>query len=240
MAYKLDFEGSNDVGAHCTLTNSYCIIGQSTCRNFYSVFEERLDIPIVETRINSIRTVGSLCCGNNKGLLLPQTASDQEVLHIRNSLPDGIRIKKIDEKLNALGNVICCNDKFAIVNPDLDDGSIEIIQHILGVEVIKRKIGPESLVGSFAVMNNRGLLVHPSTSQDEMEELKDMLGLAVIAGTVNMGSTVLGAGLVVNDWIGFTGNRSTQREISVIDSVFKLTDEDEETKQKAWIEDLVK
>ena len=46
----------------------------------------------------------------------------------------------------------------------------------------------------------------------------------LVAGTVNRGSNQISSGLIVNDWIAFTGFNSTATEISVIEKVFKLSD----------------
>ena len=58
--------------------------------------------------------------GNRHGLLVPNSTTDQELQHLRDSLPDSVKIKRVEERLSALGNVISCNDYVALVHPDLD------------------------------------------------------------------------------------------------------------------------
>ena len=38
-------------------------------------------------------------------LLLPHTTTDQELMHIRNSLPDGIIVQRVEEELSAFGEL---------------------------------------------------------------------------------------------------------------------------------------
>jgi len=90
--------------------------------NFYSVFEAELadHIPVVHCTIASVRVIGRLAVGNKNGLLVPNTTTDQELQHLRNSLPDSVIVQRVEERLSALGNCVACNDHVALVHPDLD------------------------------------------------------------------------------------------------------------------------
>lgn len=88
----------------------------------FSVFEAELSevIPVIHTSINGCRIIGRLTVGNKNGLLVPGGTSDVELQHLRNSLPDSVKVRRVEERLSALGNVIACNDYVALVHPDLD------------------------------------------------------------------------------------------------------------------------
>eukprot|EP01084_Bolivina_argentea_P041033 75717_1 len=224
MAVRTKFENSNEVGVFARLTNAYALVSIGGSEDFYSVFESELGehIPVVHTSINGCHFVGRVTVGNKRGLLVPSTTADQELQHLRNSLPDSIVIQRIEERLSALGNCIVSNDHVALVHTDVDRETEDIVADVLGVEVFRQTIAGNALVGSYSVVTNQGAMVHPRTSVEDIEELSALLQVPVVAGTINRGSDVLGAGMVVNDWSVFTGVTTTSSEIAVLESIFKL------------------
>jgi len=225
MAVRAQFENSSDIGVFAKLTNGYCLLSYGGSEHF-RVFESELadHLPIVHCSIAGCRVVGRLSAGNKKGLLLPNTTTDQEMLHIKNSLPDGVVVQRVEERLSALGNCIVCNDHVALIHPDLDRETEEIVADVLGVEVFRQTIAGNVLVGSYCCITNQGGLVHPRTSVEDQDELSSLLQVPLVAGTINRGSDVIGAGLVANDWVAFCGFDTTATEISVMESIFKLND----------------
>jgi translation initiation factor 6 len=224
MAVRAQFENSSEIGVFAKLTNAYCLVAYGGSEHF-KVFENELadHVPVVYTSIAGCRIIGRLTVGNRKGLLLPNTTTDQEMTHIRNSLPDSVVVQRVEERLSALGNCIVVNDYVALIHPDLDRETEEIIADTLGVEVFRQTISGNALVGSYCAISNLGGLVHPMTTIEDQDELSSLLQIPLVAGTVNRGSDVVGAGLVVNDWAAFCGLETTATEISVIESIFKLS-----------------
>ena len=112
MATRTSFENSHDIGAYAKLTNAYCLVAVGGSENFYSTFESELAdiIPVVHCTIAGTRIIGRLIVGNKNGLLVPSNTTDQELQHLRNALPDHVKIQRIEERLSALGNIIVCND----------------------------------------------------------------------------------------------------------------------------------
>jgi len=227
MAHRVQFENSSEIGVFAKLTNTYCLVSES--RTFQRSFESELEqhIPVVPTSIASTRPIGRLTVGNSKGLLLPNTTTDQELLFLRNCLPETVVVQRVEERLSALGNVIVANDYVALVHPDLDKETEEIVADTLGVEVFRQTISGQALVGSYCALTNKGALVHPHTSVEDQNELAALLQVPIMAGTINRGSSVIGGGLVVNDWIAFCGMDTTATEVMLVEKIFKLSDNDD-------------
>jgi len=177
---------------------------------------------VIHTSVAGCRIIGRLTVANRHGLLLPNSTTDQELQHIRNSLPDSVKIQRVEERLSALGNVIACNDYVALVHPDLDKETEEVLADTLNVEVFRHTIAGSVLTGSYCAFSNQGGIVHPKTTVADQDELSSLLQVPLVAGTVNRGSDVIAAGLVVNDWSAFCGFDTTATEISVVENVFRL------------------
>ena len=226
MATRIQFENSNDIGVFAKLTNSYCLVSNGGSENFYSFFETDIGshIPVIHTSIGGTKIVGRLTCGNKNGLLVPNTTTDNELQYLRNCLPDNIVLKRVEERLSALGNCIACNDYIAIVHPEIDKETEEIISDVLGVEVFRTTVAKNVLVGSYCTVSNLGGLVHPMTSTAELDELSNLFQIPIAAGTINRGSDLISAGCCVNDLAGFTGMDTTSAELMIFDGIFKLND----------------
>ncbi|MCL4153423.1 UNVERIFIED_CONTAM: hypothetical protein GTU68_004450, partial [Idotea baltica] len=191
-----------------------------------STFEEQISevIPVVHASIAGCRIVGTMAAGNRHGLLVPNATTDVELQDLRDHLPDKVKIQRIEERLSALGNVITCNDYVALVHPDIDRETEELIRDVLQVEVFRHTVANNVLVGSYCVLTNQGGLVHPAATTQEQDELSVLLQVPLVAGTVNRGSNALNAGLAVNDWAAFCGLDTTATELNVIESIFKISD----------------
>jgi translation initiation factor 6 len=224
MILRTRFESSDDVGVFSRLTNAYCLVATGASQHFYSVFEAELasHIPVIHTTIGDSRVIGRLCVGNKHGLLVPSITTDQELQHLRNSLPDTVKVQRVEERLSALGNCICCNDHVALIHTDIAKETEDIVRDVLQVQTFRTSIAENALVGSYAVVTNNGCLVHPKTPTQDMDELSSLLQVPVVAGTINRGNAAVGSGLVVNDWIAYCGLTTTATELTVVERVFGL------------------
>ena len=73
-------------------SSAYDSLHCSDQNDYSSLIEAELAdvIPVVHSSIAGVRIVGRLTAGNRHGLLVPYATTDQELQHLRNSLPDEV------------------------------------------------------------------------------------------------------------------------------------------------------
>ena len=62
-----------------------------------------------------------------------------------------------------------------LINPELDKETEEIISDVLGIEVFKTTVADSGLLGTYICINNKGGLVHPLCTVDELDEISNLL-----------------------------------------------------------------
>ena len=80
-------------------------------------------------------------------------------------------------------------------------------------------------MGSYCVFTNQGGLLHPMVGVAELDELSTLVQVPFCAGTVNRGMDMIGSGMVASDTKAFCGSDTTGAELTVIDAIFKLGQE---------------
>ena len=164
MTLKIDYYSSSDIGTYIKLSNSFSIVPFSLPKKTLFKIKSALgeNFPIIFSNVFGSRCQGRLLVCNSKGIVLPSMATSEEMLSIKNAVPDNVVVRYSDEKLTALGNCIVANDFIGLISPDLSQKTEELLCDTLGIEVLKTYIGPLSLVGSYCVLNNNRGLIHPN------------------------------------------------------------------------------
>ena len=208
MIEKYDFKGSENLGFHAVVTNEYILVPQDFNRR--DLFE---GLEVIETKVAKTDLVGLFSAGNSNCIIVPREVSDLEKTRFEDSEVD---FKVLESRSNALGNLILCNDKGALISPKLEDFSEEISE-ALNVDVTVGKISGLN-PGVSAVANSKGAVIHRDASEEDAEMVMEALDLEEIdIGTVNMGSPFVGSGAAGNDEELLAGENTTGPEIGRFD-----------------------
>ncbi|MCE4604641.1 MAG: translation initiation factor IF-6 [Aeropyrum sp.] len=214
---KLNLYGNSNIGVYITASDSYAIIPDDLVPGDVEIVSEVLSLPaerVIGLRILGMRLVGVMISGNSNGVLLPEGA-DVEAEFLRKRLPD-VNVGIVPTRSNALGNVVVSNDRACLVSPGLEREALAVIRDVLGVEVVEATIAGVYTVGSAVVATNRGGLVHPDASEDEVRFLSDLFKIPFEPGTINFGVEFVRTGLVANSYGALVGEDTTGPEIARI------------------------
>ncbi len=220
MIKRLNFFGNPNAGVYSACTDKFVIVPRALRKRIRKSIENILGVPVVATDIGQSRIIGVLVAANSNGICVPPYTMENEISFLKQEL--NIPVERVPTSLTALGNNILCNNKRALVNPEIERSIREFISEILDVEVVAGLINERSTVGSTSVATSKGVLVPPIQNKEELHWIEEVFGVPVSIGTINGGFPFIGSGLIANSQGAIAGVLSTGPELARVGLAFEL------------------
>jgi translation initiation factor 6 len=213
MIRKFSIFESEFIGLYCRAWEDLAIVPVQLDNVSRKTISEVLDVRIQESRMDPSGMYGVFSVMNTNGIIVGGNSGKIDFD------PGNRQVLYLKDSINAVGNDIVANDHGALVHEDFDNKSVKMIEEALNVETVKGRMGIFQTVGSGSVATNKGMIVNPEVSDDDIEILKDIFKVPVSAGTANFGSPMVGASLIANTKGILVGEKTTSIEIGGIDDV---------------------
>ncbi len=209
---KTTILGNSGLGVFALSTEDFSIVPYSVKESSLKVISDTLSVKVIQTTIANSVLVGTMIVGNSKVIFVPQNIKEKEYKILEESLSDQTKLVELNTKYTALGNLIVMNDKGAIVSDMLEKNAQKQIQDELNIEITVGNLLGSPLVGSIAMSTNRGALVHPLLSEEEIKEIASILRVKADVCTINRGIPYPRVGIIANSKGAVIGTDSTGPE----------------------------
>ena len=211
------YRGPN-LGVYIKVNDEVILMPMGFAKTKAEKLAKYLNVDYLYTSIANTRLIGSLVIMNNKGILLPKTSFENEFNFLKKETK--LEVGVLDSKYTALGNIICANDKGAVVSPWLSNSECQIISDVLGVEVFQKKIAGYNQIGAVMVANNTGAAIHPEADEEDMKTFSNVLGVKIEQSSINNGIPYVSSGILANNHNIVVGSLTTGPEIMMLTRAF--------------------
>lgn len=215
---KYDVYSGPNIGIYTKVNNQFVFVPNGFAKTKAENLANYLQTDYLTISIANTRLLGILTVLNNHGMLLPNTCSQDEIDHLKKHTD--LNIKLLDVKYNALGNLICVNDKGGIVSPTIDKKYVKEIEDVLDIEVLQKKIAGFYQVGAVMSATSNGGIIHPLTDEDDVSTFSNILGVKIEPATINGGIPFVSSGILANDNAIVVGTLTNGPEIMMLTSAF--------------------
>jgi translation initiation factor 6 len=220
--FKYDVYRNPNVGIYAKCNDKFVFVPNGYAITKAENLAEFLKTDYVFTSVANTRLLGPLMVVNNSGLLLPRNCHEEEISHLKKTT--GLNVDILDTKHNALGNLICANDKGAVMSPLIPAEYIKKVEDILGVEVIRKRVAGYHQVGAMTVANSKGGIIHPAAEEEDIKIISQVLGVELEAATINGGSPYLSSGILANNNSLVVGGLTNGPELVMLTKAFRVED----------------
>ena len=215
---KYDIYRNPNIGIYTKANNDFVFIPRGFAQTKTENLAKYLQTDYLITSIANTRLLGILMVLNNHGILLPKTCSQEEIKNLKKGTD--LNIKILDAKHNALGNLICANDKGGIISPVIDKEHLREIEDVLDIEVLQKKIAGYNQVGAIMTATNQGGVIHPEADEKDISVFSNILGINIEPATVNGGIPYLSSGMLANSNAVVVGTLTSGPEIMMLTRAF--------------------
>jgi translation initiation factor 6 len=216
--YKYDVYRGPNIGIYTKVNDSFVLIPNGFALTKAKTLSEYLKTEYLFASIANTRLIGTMMVLNNRGILLPGTCLQYEVDYLKKST--GLNIGILDIKHNALGNLMCVNDKGGVISPKIPKEVLKNIQDTLGIEVIQKKVAGYHQAGVMVCANNTGGIIHPETDDEDIKSISDVLKVKLEPATINGGIPYISSGILANNKSVVVGNLTNGPEIMMLTRAF--------------------
>lgn len=219
---QLNFYGDHNLGLYGKACDKFCIMGNIEEKNIEQI-RKTLGVECINATVSDTDFVGVLSAFNENGILLPRIVNSKELeIFSRIKKEFGLNIETIGSKFTAIGNLILCNSRGAVISSLFTEHDKKIIEDCLGVEACHINIAHMKTVGSVGVATNKGCLLHRDAEENEIEGVKEILKVEVGVGSANFGSPFVGSAIIANSKGAIIGESTSGPEVVRIQEALNL------------------
>jgi len=215
---KYDIYRGPNIGIFINVNDKFVFIPNGFAKTKADNLAQYLQTECIMTPVANTRFLGILMVLNNHGILLPNTSSPDEIANLRKQTD--LNVKMLDTKHNALGNLICVNDKGGVISPIIEKDCIKEIEDTLDIEVMQKRIAGFYQVGAVMKANNLGGIIHPEADEEDIKNFSNILGDNIEPTTINGGIPFVSSGMLANSQAVVVGNLTNGPEIMMLTRAF--------------------
>jgi len=220
--FKYDVYRSPNVGIYTKCNDDFVFLPNGFAASKAKNLSEFLQADYLFTSVANTRLLGPLMVVNNKGILLPHSCLEEELLHLKKST--GLNVDVLETKHTAIGNLICVNDKGGIMSPMIPNEFVKKVEDVLGVEILQKRIAGYHQAGAMAVATSNGGIIHPDTEEDDIKNFSEILGVELEPATINGGTPYLASGILANNKSLVVGTLTNGPELVMLTKAFRVED----------------
>jgi len=220
--FKYDVYRSPNVGIYTKCNDDFVFLPNGFAASKAKNLSEFLQADYVFTSVANTRLLGPLMVVNNKGMLLPCNCLEEELSHLKKST--GLNVDILETKHNAIGNLICVNDKGGIMSPLIPNEFVKKVEDVLGIEVLQKRVAGYHQDGAMAVATSHGGIIHPNTEEDDIKVFSEILGVELEPSTINGGTPYLASGILANNKSLVVGTLTNGPELVMLTKAFRVED----------------